>query len=148
VSVDTVDDPRIEKPTDVIQRVTSTAICGSDLHIYNGYSPQPKPMVLGHEFMGVVEEAGAEVKKLRKGDRVVVPFPGVRLVMGQATVHRYIDDLMELVSSGKVRLDDVLSHQLPLADAAKAYEIFNARWLGPQWRRQGRQWQAVPGRWQ
>ena len=75
VSVDTVDDPRIEKPTDVILRVTSTAICGSDLHIYNGYFPQPKPMVLGHEFMGVVEEVGAEVKKLRKGDRVVVPFP-------------------------------------------------------------------------
>lgn len=75
VSVDTVDDPRIEHPSDVILRVTSTAICGSDLHIYNGYFPQVKPMVLGHEFMGVVEEVGADVKKLRKGDRVVVPFP-------------------------------------------------------------------------
>ncbi len=75
VSVDTVDDPRIEKPSDVILRVTSTAICGSDLHIYNGYFPQVKPMVLGHEFMGVVEEVGADVKRLRKGDRVVVPFP-------------------------------------------------------------------------
>lgn len=75
VSVDTVDDPTLQQPTDVILRVTSTAICGSDLHIYNGYFPQPKPMVLGHEFMGVVEDVGAEVKNLRRGDRVVVPFP-------------------------------------------------------------------------
>ena len=61
VSVDTVDDPRIDHPSDVILRVTSTAICGSDLHIYNGYFPQVKPMVLGHEFMGVVEEVSADV---------------------------------------------------------------------------------------
>ena len=73
--VDEVPDPKIEAPTDAILRVTSTAICGSDLHIYNGLFPQPKPMVMGHEFMGVVEEVGAEVTKLRKGDRVVVPFP-------------------------------------------------------------------------
>jgi len=56
-------------------RVTTTAICGSDLHIYNGAFPQPKPLVLGHEFMGVVEEAAPEVKNLQRGDRVVVPFP-------------------------------------------------------------------------
>jgi S-(hydroxymethyl)glutathione dehydrogenase/alcohol dehydrogenase len=75
VRVDTVDDPRIEEPTDAIVRVTATAICGSDLHIYNGYFPQPRPLVLGHEFMGIVEEVGSSVEKLRKGDRVVVPFP-------------------------------------------------------------------------
>lgn len=75
VSVDTVDDPKIEHPRDVVLRVTSTAICGSDLHIYNGAFPQPKPLVLGHEFMGIVEEAGPEVKNLQRGDRVVVPFP-------------------------------------------------------------------------
>src|SRR4029078_7035450 len=75
VSVDTVDDPKLKAPTDVILRVTSTSICGSDLHIYNGLFPQPKPMVLGHEFMGVVEEVGSEVRKLRTGDRVIVPFP-------------------------------------------------------------------------
>jgi len=51
-------DPRIEDPRDAIVRVTSTAICGSDLHIYNGLLPQVKKMVLGHEFMGVVEEVG------------------------------------------------------------------------------------------
>ncbi len=62
-------------PTDAIIKVTSTAICGSDLHIYNGMIPQPKPMTLGHEFMGEVVEIGTGVTNLKKGDRVVVPFP-------------------------------------------------------------------------
>jgi threonine dehydrogenase-like Zn-dependent dehydrogenase len=75
VRVDNVPDPTIEDSTDAIIRVTSTAICGSDLHIYNGGLPQPRPMVLGHEFMGIVEETGKGVTNLRKGDRVVVPFP-------------------------------------------------------------------------
>lgn len=75
VSVDTVEDPRIEADEDVILKVTSTAICGSDLHIYNGMFPQLRSMVLGHEFMGVVEETGKNVKKFKRGDRVVVPFP-------------------------------------------------------------------------
>ncbi len=75
VSVDEVADPRIEAPTDAIIRVTLTAICGSDLHIYNGLFPQPKKLVLGHEFMGVVEAVGSAVTRLKKGDRVVVPFP-------------------------------------------------------------------------
>lgn len=75
VTVDTVADPAIKNPRDAILRVTSTAICGSDLHIYNGAFPQPRPMVLGHEFMGVVEDVGSEVTNLKRGDRVVVPFP-------------------------------------------------------------------------
>lgn len=75
VRVETVDDPRLINPRDAIIRVTSTAICGSDLHIYNGMFPQPRNMVLGHEFMGVVEEVGKGVTNLQKGDRVVVPFP-------------------------------------------------------------------------
>src|SRR3954462_2094849 len=75
ISVDTVDDPRLQADEDVVLRVTSTAICGSDLHIYDGFFPQLKDQVLGHEFMGIVEEAGAGVTKLKKGDRVVVPFP-------------------------------------------------------------------------
>jgi threonine dehydrogenase-like Zn-dependent dehydrogenase len=75
VSVDTVDDPKIEDPRDAVLRVTATAICGSDLHIYNGAFPQPKPLILGHEFMGVVEDVGSAVTNLKRGDRVVVPFP-------------------------------------------------------------------------
>ena len=75
VEVNDVDDPRIEDAEDIILRVTATAICGSDLHIYNGFIPQKNDMVLGHEFMGVIEETGSGVKDLKKGDRVVIPFP-------------------------------------------------------------------------
>lgn len=74
VRVDEVRDPIIERPHEVILRVTSTAICGSDLHIYNGYFPQFRNMVLGHEFMGIIEEVGSEVATLKVGDRVIVPF--------------------------------------------------------------------------
>lgn len=75
ISVDNVPDPEIEAPDDIILKVTSTAICGSDLHIYDGFFPQLRDQVLGHEFMGIVEEVGPAVKKVKKGDRVVVPFP-------------------------------------------------------------------------
>ena len=75
VSYDTVDDPIIKDNRDIILKVTATAICGSDLHIYSGGLPQPRPMVLGHEFMGIVEETGSAVTNLKRGDRVVVPFP-------------------------------------------------------------------------
>jgi threonine dehydrogenase-like Zn-dependent dehydrogenase len=75
VSVDNVPDPRLDKEDDILLKVTSTAICGSDLHIYNGFLPQKRPMTLGHEFMGIVDEVGRGVTKLKVGDRVVVPFP-------------------------------------------------------------------------
>jgi alcohol dehydrogenase len=75
IQIENVEDPKIEDSRDVILRVTSTAICGSDLHIYNGMFPQTKDLIMGHEFMGIVEETGNEVKNLKVGDRVVVPFP-------------------------------------------------------------------------
>ncbi|MFF4173315.1 zinc-dependent alcohol dehydrogenase [Streptomyces sp. NPDC001744] len=75
VRVDTVPDPRIVDPTDVIIRVTSSGICGSDLHLYEVFGPFLDPGdILGHEPMGIVEEVGPEVRNLRPGDRVVVPF--------------------------------------------------------------------------
>jgi threonine dehydrogenase-like Zn-dependent dehydrogenase len=75
VRVDRVPDPEIINPRDAILRVTSTAICGSDLHLYDGYIPTMKEGdVLGHEFMGEVVELGSKVKDLKVGDRVVVPF--------------------------------------------------------------------------
>jgi threonine dehydrogenase-like Zn-dependent dehydrogenase len=75
VRIDTVPDPTIEEPTDVIVRVTSTGICGSDLHLYELLGPfMGAGDILGHEPMGVVEEVGADVTELTAGDRVVVPF--------------------------------------------------------------------------
>ena len=74
VSVDNLPEPKIKHAEDIILRVTATAICGSDLHIYNGFL-QKRDMVLGHEFMGIVEEIGSNVTSLQVGDRVVVPFP-------------------------------------------------------------------------
>ncbi|MFD7026386.1 zinc-dependent alcohol dehydrogenase [Promicromonospora sukumoe] len=75
VSVDDVPDPRIEEPNDAIVRVTSTAICGSDLHLYGVLGAfLDAGDVLGHETMGVVEEVGAEAGDLKVGDRVVIPF--------------------------------------------------------------------------
>ncbi len=75
VRVDTVPDPKIESPTDCIVKITSTGICGSDLHLIDGYVPtMEKGDILGHEPMGVVAEIGSAVKNLKVGDRVVVPF--------------------------------------------------------------------------
>ena len=217
VTCDNVDDPTIQQQDDVILKVTATAICGSDLHIYSGGIPQPRPMVLGHEFMGIVEEVGKGVTKLKVGDRVVVPFPiacgscyfcnhelpghcensnpdnygpegavltekggalfgytdlyggidggqaqyvrvpyanfGPRIVPegltdeqvlfltdifptgytgidwgevkgGQAPTHKHIDKLMGYVADGKVTLNDVITHRLPLSKISHAYDIF------------------------
>lgn len=76
LSVEEVPDPKILNARDAIVKITSTAICGSDLHLYNGYIPTlEKGDIIGHEFMGEVVEVGKDVKNLKTGDRVVVPFP-------------------------------------------------------------------------
>src|SRR5205085_10501336 len=75
VRVDTVPDPGIKEPTDVIVRITSSGICGSDLHLYEVLGPfLGEGDILGHEPMGVVEEVGGEVTELSAGDRVVIRF--------------------------------------------------------------------------
>lgn len=75
VRVDTVPDPELIDDTDVIVKITATAICGSDLHLLDGFQPTMKEGdILGHEPMGIVEEVGAGVKSLKRGDRVVIPF--------------------------------------------------------------------------
>lgn len=74
IAVKTVDYPKIQDKQDIIVKITSTAICGSDLHLYQGNIPLPIGYVIGHEPMGIVEEVGPEVTKLKKGDRVVIPF--------------------------------------------------------------------------
>ncbi|MFC7515603.1 zinc-dependent alcohol dehydrogenase [Herbaspirillum sp. GCM10030257] len=76
VRIDNVPDPEILNPRDAIVKITSTAICGSDLHLYNGFVPtMEKGDIIGHEFMGEIVELGKDVKNLKIGDRVVVPFP-------------------------------------------------------------------------
>ncbi|HBV98699.1 MAG: dehydrogenase [Peptococcaceae bacterium BICA1-7] len=76
VKVNEVHDPKIEKPDDAIIKVTSTAICGSDLHLIHGLvANMPTNFILGHEAMGLVEEVGPEVHEIKKGDRVIIPFP-------------------------------------------------------------------------
>jgi threonine dehydrogenase-like Zn-dependent dehydrogenase len=75
VRVDTVPDPTIEEPTDAVVRVTTTAICGSDLHLYEVLTPfMGEGDILGHEPMGIVEEVGSGVTAIKPGDRVVIPF--------------------------------------------------------------------------
>lgn len=74
IQVKNVKDPEIEKRDDIIVKITSTAICGSDLHIYKGAMPTTKGYVIGHEPMGIVEEVGPDVTKVKKGDRIVLPF--------------------------------------------------------------------------
>ena len=76
IRLEEVEDPKLKKDDDIIVRVTSTAICGSDLHLAHGMVPNLLAgSILGHETMGVVEEAGSEVYKVKKGDRVIIPFP-------------------------------------------------------------------------
>ena len=75
VRVESVPDPTIVADDDIILRVTATAICGSDLHIYRGKIPAVEHGdILGHEFMGIVEAVGPAVTKIKRGDRVVIPF--------------------------------------------------------------------------
>src|ERR1051325_3675043 len=86
LQVTQVPDPKIINRRDAVVKITSTAICGSDLHLYNGLIPSmEKGDVLGHEFMGEVVEIGPAVKKLKVGDRVVVPFP---IACGQCAMCR------------------------------------------------------------
>ncbi|MFS0750067.1 zinc-dependent alcohol dehydrogenase [Oceanobacillus sp. 1P07AA] len=74
IEIKQVPAPKIEKADDIIVRITTTSICGSDLHLYQGNIPLPEGYIIGHEPMGIVEEVGPEVTKVKKGDRVVIPF--------------------------------------------------------------------------
>ena len=74
VSVDEAEAPRLKAPTDAILRVTSAAICGSDLHRYDGRTDFEPGMTLGHEIMGVIDSVGDAVTQIKPGDRMILPF--------------------------------------------------------------------------
>jgi threonine dehydrogenase-like Zn-dependent dehydrogenase len=74
LKIEKVDKPIIEHPDDIIVKITTTAICGSDLHMYEGRTSAEKGLIFGHENMGIIEEIGSGVGLLNKGDRVVIPF--------------------------------------------------------------------------
>ena len=110
VRCDTVPDPRIEHPRDAIIKVTSTAICGSDLHLYDGYMPgMESGDVLGHEPMGEVVEVGAEARgRLKVGDRIVVPFTITCDRCEQCHRHNY--SVCETTNRNKELADKVFGH--------------------------------------
>lgn len=150
VRVDIVPDPRIEEPTDAIVKVTSTAICGSDLHLYDGYMPtMEEGDIIGHEPMGEVVEVGSQVEKLMVGDRVVVPFTiscgncffcrkglfslcdnsnpmnkGLTLKTGQTHVPKHMAPLLMRIEEGETDPSFIITHRLPLEEAPRAYKMF------------------------
>src|SRR5699024_8645534 len=90
VAVEDVEDPAIQAPTDVIVRITSTAICGSDLHMYEGRTDAEPGITFGHENMGSVEEVGSGVTTVSQGDRVVMPFDVVRVLCDDCRAGKWV----------------------------------------------------------
>lgn len=143
VRVDTVDDPKIQEPTDAIIEVTSSGICGSDLHLYDVMAPFMEPGdILGHEPMGIVREVGDQVTAIRPGDRVVVPFniscgncpmclTGLQsqCETTQLRVRRWVDAIMPLLSddADPLGVDSFATHRMPLDRAAEAYQMFQEK---------------------
>ena len=127
VRVETVPDPLIVDTRDVIVKITSTAICGSDLHLYNGLMPTMEPGdVLGHEPMGEVVEVGSGITT---GVLDKIPFgaamnKGLTLKMGQTNVPRYHHQLLAKIEAGQIDPSFVITHRLPLEEAPEAYRTF------------------------
>lgn len=77
--------PKIQEETDIVVEVTYTALCGSELHVFRGHQPSPNGFIMGHEFTGIVKEAGKDVKTVKVGDKVVSPFTVSWLVSHEST---------------------------------------------------------------
>lgn len=140
VDVREVPDPVIQEPTDAIVRVTSSAICGSDLHLYELLGPFLDPAdILGHEAMGIVEttqvtEGTVSISGVYAGDADVLPMKTMfdkqlSLRMGQCSVKRWVDDLLPLVEDDADPLgtEDLVTHRAELGDAAARYETFQKK---------------------
>ena len=115
VRVETVPDPTILNPTDAIIDTSLTAICGSDLHLYDGYIPtMEEGDILGHEFMGVVDKLnlGAAFGK------------GLTMKMGQTHVQKYLPKLLGHIEAGEIDPASIITHSVPLDRAPEMYETF------------------------
>lgn len=140
VSVVDVPDARIEQPTDVLVRVTTTNICGSDLHMYEGRTDTYPTGCHATELAGVeagdsvvifAADPGAADELARKG-QIAFDFgkfwmKGQRMATGQANVKAYNSKLCALIAAGKATPSFIVSHELPLSDAPRAYRYFGAR---------------------
>jgi threonine dehydrogenase-like Zn-dependent dehydrogenase len=119
VRVDYVPDPRIVDPGDAIVRVTATAICGSDLHLFDGFMPTMREGdILGHELMGEVVEIGNGVTKLKKGDQALT------VKTGQTHVPRYYVPLLKKIQVGEIDPSFVITHRPKLEEGPAAYKTF------------------------
>jgi threonine dehydrogenase-like Zn-dependent dehydrogenase len=96
IDIETVEDARIEAPTDVLMRITSSAICGTDLHIYEGRMGEVNGLVIGHEPLGVVEEVGPAVASIKKN---------IAIGMGRDNDERYNTQLRDLIIAGRAKPD-------------------------------------------
>lgn len=119
VVVKDVPDPKIEKSDDMIIKVTSTAICGSDLHLIHGLIPNlHEDYVIGHEPMGIVEEVGPGVTKVKKGDRVIIPFT---IACGECFFVKtnWKANVISLMTMGKWVLISAIQGKLAVIQAGK-----------------------------
>jgi len=118
VKVQEVDDPKLHKPDDIIVRVTSTGICGSDLHLIHGMIPNmPKNYIIGHEPIGIVEEVGPGVKNLKKGDTVII--------LGCGPVGLAAQKFAWMKGAERVIAVDYIDYRLDHAKAHNNVEIVN-----------------------
>jgi threonine dehydrogenase-like Zn-dependent dehydrogenase len=149
VAVTDVDDARIERPSDAMVRITTTNICGSDLHMYEGRTDFERGRTFGHENLGQVIEVGEDVERLQVDDWVCLPFNiacgkcvncnrgltnycnfwfrGQKMGTGQCPVKRYNRHLRNLIHAGKAQPSFIVSHHLPLDEAPEGYEHFDSR---------------------
>src|SRR5438034_1083720 len=130
VRVGDVPDPVIEDPHDAVVRITTSAICGSDLHFYEGKAPLSPGDTIGHEGVGVVEEVGEEVERLAPGDRVVIAFDTVAVV-GASPVGFFCVQAAQLHGAKAVLSLDMQPDRLALAEKVGAIPI-DVRERNPQ----------------
>ena len=128
IRLDEVPEPTIQEPTDAIVRLTSSAICGTDLHIIRGTLAEMREgTILGHGGVGGIEEVGPRVRNLNPGDRVVV---GSTVGCGNCNHRRYIPKLVGLVATGALDPTEILTQREPATGAIEAYEAFDQRQPG------------------